>query len=259
MVSRRTTCRVVVSIQATTPTCVPTRIFAPSVLRLNPSAPETGMHLTTCWVVTGITSTQFRSMALAKINWCTWSYTTAIGVSSVRTKEVLLFGSPGGPCVTVIVAWLEEFRPPLDPLKITVEAPSAAVEDAVRVTDCPPVVIEKGAAGDKVTPLGRPVTETSIPWLNPFMAFTERFSVALCPAPMDWFCGLTPIEKLGDGAGPIPDELEPPPQDAKRSASSDPARGTIRSEEHTSELQSRLHLVCRLLLEKKKNNYRQDT
>src|SRR2546429_6835610 len=27
-----------------------------------------------------------------------------------------------------------------------------------------------------------------------------------------------------------------------------------RSEEHTSELQSRLHLVCRLLLEKKKKN-----
>src|SRR2546422_5988548 len=27
---------------------------------------------------------------------------------------------------------------------------------------------------------------------------------------------------------------------------------TMRSEEHTSELQSRLHLVCRLLLEKKK-------
>ena len=29
-------------------------------------------------------------------------------------------------------------------------------------------------------------------------------------------------------------------------------RGLLRSEEHTSELQSRLHLVCRLLLEKKK-------
>src|SRR2546422_4362874 len=28
----------------------------------------------------------------------------------------------------------------------------------------------------------------------------------------------------------------------------------VRSEEHTSELQSRLHLVCRLLLEKKKRN-----
>src|SRR2546429_1773947 len=31
-------------------------------------------------------------------------------------------------------------------------------------------------------------------------------------------------------------------------------RCTRRSEEHTSELQSRLHLVCRLLLEKKKTN-----
>src|SRR2546429_4014427 len=30
----------------------------------------------------------------------------------------------------------------------------------------------------------------------------------------------------------------------------------VRSEEHTSELQSRLHLVCRLLLEKKKKNNR---
>src|SRR2546429_4394548 len=29
----------------------------------------------------------------------------------------------------------------------------------------------------------------------------------------------------------------------------------IRSEEHTSELQSRLHLVCRLLLEKKKKKH----
>src|SRR2546422_1857939 len=32
-----------------------------------------------------------------------------------------------------------------------------------------------------------------------------------------------------------------------------------RSEEHTSELQSRLHLVCRLLLEKKKKQKRQMT
>src|SRR2546422_10063670 len=30
--------------------------------------------------------------------------------------------------------------------------------------------------------------------------------------------------------------------------------GAARSEEHTSELQSRLHLVCRLLLEKKKKH-----
>src|SRR5712675_3490633 len=32
----------------------------------------------------------------------------------------------------------------------------------------------------------------------------------------------------------------------------------FRSEEHTSELQSRLHLVCRLLLEKKKKKIRKD-
>src|SRR2546422_7346911 len=33
-------------------------------------------------------------------------------------------------------------------------------------------------------------------------------------------------------------------------------RAPARSEEHTSELQSRLHLVCRLLLEKKKKTNR---
>src|SRR2546422_5122752 len=38
----------------------------------------------------------------------------------------------------------------------------------------------------------------------------------------------------------------------RRSQSARPRRDR-RSEEHTSELQSRLHIVCRLLLEKKKN------
>src|SRR2546429_6792969 len=36
--------------------------------------------------------------------------------------------------------------------------------------------------------------------------------------------------------------------------SRDEAGGSGRSEEHTSELQSRLHLVCRLLLEQKKKH-----
>src|SRR2546422_5931766 len=35
-------------------------------------------------------------------------------------------------------------------------------------------------------------------------------------------------------------------------------RPQVRSEEHTSELQSRLHLVCRLLLEKKKRIHNHD-
>src|SRR2546429_6847565 len=46
-----------------------------------------------------------------------------------------------------------------------------------------------------------------------------------------------------------------PASSALRRLRSPPAstgRRAIRSEEHTSELQSRLHLVCRLLLEKKK-------
>src|SRR2546422_5522408 len=54
------------------------------------------------------------------------------------------------------------------------------------------------------------------------------------------------------------------PVRARRAVPAGRARGAVvpaeparvardRSEEHTSELQSRLHLVCRLLLEKKKN------
>src|SRR2546429_6962860 len=42
------------------------------------------------------------------------------------------------------------------------------------------------------------------------------------------------------------------PHDAARDPTS-AGNDKLRSEEHTSELQSRLHLVCRLLLEKKKN------
>src|SRR5687768_17798576 len=44
----------------------------------------------------------------------------------------------------------------------------------------------------------------------------------------------------------------PPTTTRAASAAAPGARPASRSEEHTSELQSRLHLVCRLLLEKKK-------
>src|SRR2546422_1721186 len=52
-------------------------------------------------------------------------------------------------------------------------------------------------------------------------------------------------------------QLEREPQRQPHHAEEVPADpfhqgGALRSEEHTSELQSRLHLVCRLLLEKKK-------
>src|SRR2546429_3457298 len=44
------------------------------------------------------------------------------------------------------------------------------------------------------------------------------------------------------------------PSSSCRAINSKVAATEQRSEEHTSELQSRLHLVCRLLLEKKKKN-----
>src|SRR5438876_5576040 len=43
--------------------------------------------------------------------------------------------------------------------------------------------------------------------------------------------------------------------DLLHQAAAERGRGLMRSEEHTSELQSPVHLVCRLLLEKKKTQY----
>src|SRR5690625_6846281 len=44
---------------------------------------------------------------------------------------------------------------------------------------------------------------------------------------------------------------------ANQAMNADPNVELVRSEEHTSELQSRGHLVCRLLLEKKKKHARE--
>src|SRR2546422_4771195 len=58
-------------------------------------------------------------------------------------------------------------------------------------------------------------------------------------------------EVRGVGVAHRPGRRRPPRQRDPEQVSED------RSEEHTSELQSRLHLVCRLLLEKKKKTKRQ--
>src|SRR5258705_7122907 len=50
----------------------------------------------------------------------------------------------------------------------------------------------------------------------------------------------------GPGSGAVPDPRPPTPRRRQEIGN--------RSEEHTSELQSLRHLVCRLLLEKKKKN-----
>src|SRR3989449_7531502 len=57
--------------------------------------------------------------------------------------------------------------------------------------------------------------------------------------------------RLGDRGSGVPD-VSRAGREARAPAAS---VGSPRSEEHTSELQSRLHLVCRLLLEKKKKKH----
>src|SRR3712207_7840083 len=61
------------------------------------------------------------------------------------------------------------------------------------------------------------------------------------------FCGIVPVDRLASLSLTVLAGLLPvvTHQDRLR----------LRSEEHTSELQSRQYLVCRLLLEKKKKKY----
>src|SRR2546422_8045743 len=69
-------------------------------------------------------------------------------------------------------------------------------------------------------------------------ATTEIYTLSLHDAlPI---CPCTPKDRASSDPAAAPGAGPPPPGRSSR------------SEEHTSELQSRLHLVCRLLLEKKK-------
>src|SRR5687768_18128801 len=80
--------------------------------------------------------------------------------------------------------------------------------------------------------LRRPPRSTLFPYTTLFRSSTASFSAASRP------------RRCTDGSRIAPAASSLPPTAASAAAS--------RSEEHTSELQSRLHLVCRLLLEKKK-------
>src|SRR2546422_4851773 len=78
--------------------------------------------------------------------------------------------------------------------------------------------------------------------------YTTLFRSVRVLAAVVW--SAVPSHRIGEGAAEevvVADHQAP--QDVGQGVA---LLGTERSEEHTSELQSRLHLVCRLLLEKKK-------
>src|SRR3989442_15457523 len=82
-------------------------------------------------------------------------------------------------------------------------------------------------------------------------ATTEIYPLSLHDAlPISSVCG----KRVGRGSMAAASAQRPRSivQRASIAAIANAARWTMRSEEHTSELQSRPHLVCRLLLEKKK-------
>src|SRR3712207_7585753 len=81
----------------------------------------------------------------------------------------------------------------------------------------------------------RPPRSTLFPYTTLFRSAGLSFTVA--------FCGFAPGFAYCTG---LPDELAVP-------RLAEPRARVPRSEEHTSELQSRQYLVCRLLLEKKKH------
>src|SRR2546422_3185011 len=78
--------------------------------------------------------------------------------------------------------------------------------------------------------------------------YTTLFRSHVVPGDRDRVPARHVVAAVGEGVGAEPHR-------GARREDVGPARDVLledRSEEHTSELQSRLHLVCRLLLEKKK-------
>src|SRR5687768_17777507 len=89
----------------------------------------------------------------------------------------------------------------------------------------------------------RPPRSTLFPYTTLFRSHHHRQRVGRVGDRRDG--GRLRVEADGNAAAGAVDDLEP-----DEGGQAD--RRRPRSEEHTSELQSRLHLVCRLLLEKKK-------
>src|SRR3989449_6089782 len=109
---------------------------------------------------------------------------------------------------------------------------------------------------------------TAVSWSRPSRARNSFFCSALAVGSRNRLtqCAnrVARLSRVGMGAGQSRGRAYPGQRAPARArhlqhapaGPGDPERLRGRSEEHTSELQSRLHLVCRLLLEKKKKKKR---
>src|SRR5207249_11257181 len=97
------------------------------------------------------------------------------------------------------------------------------------------------------------------PPLHPFPTrrssdLTRTISIAASTADWAWFSRARGAPKTAMKPSPMYCRMSPPQRSTTGTTSPKKvlASASTRSEEHTSELQSRFDLVCRLLLEKKK-------
>src|SRR2546425_5199320 len=77
--------------------------------------------------------------------------------------------------------------------------------------------------------------------------YTTLFRSALLQVRRERLVAHHHVDRIAGGSGNVPGDIRSGAVGADRMSP-----GTLRSEEHTSELQSLAYLVCRLLLEKKK-------
>src|SRR3712207_8727256 len=94
----------------------------------------------------------------------------------------------------------------------------------------------------------RPPRSTLFPYTTLFRSRIEAGEV-----PVERGLGRPVARVVGNDEGSV-DRHDTLLTGERRQGPDDLVVGADRSEEHTSELQSRQYLVCRLLLEKKKNN-----
>src|SRR2546429_4508752 len=106
----------------------------------------------------------------------------------------------------------------------------------------------------------RPPRSTLFPYTTLFrslLPLDRRRQHGTCGLHLAWYAGLKPFRCRalavdGDFRSDDQRDVERSEVQSDHGKQCDACRWYLRSEEHTSELQSRLHLVCRLLLEKKK-------